>query len=63
MSLPHQQSKSGGVIPVQKVPLQQGASSERESALIYRNNQIDKQNHMNKTLSGGKKNNKKRNYK
>ena len=44
-----------GVVPVTKAPLQPGASSERQSALLYRQDEVAKQNNMNKSLSGGKR--------
>ena len=60
MSLPHEQSANSGVTPVQSAPLQDGASSQRQSAVLYRQNQVAKQSSMNTSLSGGKK--KKRRY-
>jgi len=60
MSLPHEQSADSGVTPVQSAPLQDGASSQRQSAVLYRQNQVAKQSSMNTSLSGGKK--KKRRY-
>jgi len=60
MSLPHEQSANSGVTPVQSAPLQTGASSQRQSALMYRQDQVSKQTSMNNSLSGGKR--KKRRY-
>ena len=60
MSLPHQQSADSGVTPVQSSPLHDGASSQRQSAVLYRQNQVAKQTSMNNSLSGGKR--KKRRY-
>ena len=54
MSLPHEQSGSYGVKPVETAPYYNGASSPRESAIIYRNEQSQNQSSMNKTY-GGKK--------
>jgi len=57
MSLPHQVSSNSDVVPVQSSPLQPGSSSQRDSALMYRASQVEEQNAMNKSLSGGKKGN------
>jgi len=60
MSLPHQQSEESDVTPFQSSPLPEGATSQRDGAIVYRQNQVAKQNSMNNSLSGGKK--KKRRY-
>jgi hypothetical protein len=55
MSLPHEQSAKSGVTPVQTAPLQPGASSQRDSSIMYRQDQVAKQQSMNKQYSGGKR--------
>ena len=55
MSLPHEQSAKSGVTPVETAPLQPGASSHRESSIMYRQEQVAKQQSMNKQYSGGKR--------
>ena len=56
MSLPHEQSADSGVTPVQSAPLPEGATSQRDGAIVYRQNQDAKQSNMNSSLSGGRKN-------
>ena len=55
MSLPHEQSAKSGVIPVQTAPFTTGASSQRDSSIMYRQDQVAKQQAMNKQYSGGKR--------
>lgn len=55
MSLPHEQSAKSGVTPVQTAPMQPGASSQRDSSIMYRQDQVAKQQSMNKQYSGGKR--------
>ena len=53
MVLPHEQSATSGVTPVESAPLTPGASSQKQSAMMYREQANQSQNSMNKT--GGKK--------
>ena len=64
-------STNNGIEPVKSAPLYQGASSHRESSMMFTQANASKQNDMNKTLSGGKrkprklhrKSNRRKNYK
>ena len=55
MSLPHEQAKSSGVMPVKSAPPVAGASNGKEGAAMYRQQQAQQQNDMNKTFSGGRR--------
>ena len=50
---PNPNESNSGVIPLENAPLYPGASSPRESALMYREHQINEQNNLNKM--GGKR--------
>lgn len=50
-------SSNIGVIPVESVPYHPGASSPQQSAILYRQSQVEQQNKMNKV--GGKQNKRK----
>jgi len=54
---PSNSSSNTGVIPVESVPYQPGASSPQQSAILYRQSQVEQQNKMNKV--GGKQNKRK----
>jgi len=55
MSLPHEQSGSSGVTPFQQSGYQDGASSPRQNAMMYRNSQVAQQQSINKTGGGYKR--------
>jgi hypothetical protein len=55
MSHPHHLSDLTEVQPVMSSPLHDGASSQRESALMYRQEVQVNQNNMNNSIGGGKK--------
>ena len=58
MSLPHQQSSSSGVVAQENVGYQDGATSPRNNAMVYRQNQITQQQNINgntRTTGGGRR--------
>jgi hypothetical protein len=55
MSLPHEQSETTTVKPVQQSGFEDGASSPRSNAMVYRQNQIATQTSMNNSYGGKRK--------